>query len=197
MTMLLGLWQARRMGASITTPMVKGTLVVTIAKFLRSRRDEVVPFLPEHCKTYLHERALDSSWYPETDFLELIRAASRLFPGSRNEQLMALGSASLQTYWKEKTYEALHRTDMIGMPRRMVALWSSQHNTGQMKMQLTSDNTGTISLVDFGLPSNELCNVLTGYLRAMLEANGSAAPRVEKMSCRLDGVPECTWRLTA
>ena len=57
---------------------------------------------------------------------------------------MTLGAASLQMYVRDKKYEALHQLgDLTGRPRRLVALWSAQHDTGQMRMKLTSDKTGT------------------------------------------------------
>jgi hypothetical protein len=180
----------------VRVPNVKGTLVTSIVKFLRSQREAAAVFLPDTCQHYLDERALDSSWYPEADFLELIRAASRLFPTTRTQALMAIGRESLNLYVRDKKYAELHQFKQLAdMPRRLVALWSAQHDTGRMTMQVTSESQATIRLAGFGHPSTELCTVLTGYFTALLSANGSSEPLVEKVACTLNGAAECIWQL--
>jgi hypothetical protein len=173
---------------------VKGTVLVSVVKFLRSRRQEAAALLPPHCQSYLQERVLDSSWYPEADLVELIRVVAGMFPGNEEQALYLTGRAALAAFLRDRKYHDLHHVAVLAdMPRRVVALWSTQHDTGQLRMQLSSDTSGFVTLTGFGHPSHEMCSVLTGYITELLGENGIADPCVTKRACVLSGAGECSW----
>jgi hypothetical protein len=172
----------------------KGTVLVSVVKFLRSRRQEAAALLPAHCQRYLEERVLDSSWYPEADLVELIRVVASMFPGNQEQALYLTGRAALAAFLRDRKYRELHHVDVLAdMPRRVVALWSTQHDTGQLRMQLSSDTSGTVTLTGFGHPSREMCSILTGYIAEMLSEDGIVDPAVTKAACIVSGTGQCTW----
>jgi hypothetical protein len=179
---------------STRIPQVKGTVLVSVVKFLRSRRAEAAALLPSRCQAYLIERVLDSSWYPEADLVELIRVVARMFAGNQEQALFITGRAALATFLKDGKYHSLHHaTALADMPRRIVALWSAQHDSGQMRMQMTSDSSGIVILSGFEHPSREMCCVLTGYIAELLSQNGLGTATVTKDACVLSGARDCTW----
>lgn len=174
---------------------VKGTVLVSVVKFLRSRRQEATALLPPHCQRYLEERVLDSSWYPEADLVELIRVVASMFPGNEDQALYLTGRAALAAFLRDRKYHDLHHVALLAdMPRRLVALWSTQHDTGQLRMQLSSDTSGLVTLTGFGHPSREMCTVLTGYIAELLGENGITDPSVAKQTCVLSGAGDCCWK---
>jgi hypothetical protein len=175
--------------------MVKGSPMVAVAKFIRSRHAEAAAWLPQRCQHYLHERLLASNWYPEADFRDLIRVVAKLLPGSGDEALHNVGRASFNAYVRDNMYTALHSADsLVDMPRRLEALWRTHHDTGRLRMLLLSETTATINLAGFGLPSHELCTALTGYWEAMMIANFERA-HVDHVTCATRGAEECVWQV--
>ena len=176
-------------------PMIKGSPIVSVAKFIRTRRAEATAWLPQRCQHYLHERVLASNWYPEADFRDLIRVVAKLLPGSGDEALRNVGRASFQAYVRDNVYTGLLRADtLVDMPRRMDALWSTHHDTGRLRLLPLTETSATISLTGFGLPSHELCTALTGYWEAMMIANFERA-QVDHSACVTRGAEECVWQV--
>src|SRR5215471_18415532 len=64
-----------------SVPRIKGSAIAGTVRFLRKYADEAQKILPAHLQRYLDgQRILPSSWYPEADQLELVRALAKLAP---------------------------------------------------------------------------------------------------------------------
>lgn len=174
----------------------KGTALVASVRFLRKQRMEAMRVLPGYCHKYLNERVLESIWYPEEDLLELIRAVAALLPMDGESALQMVGRGSVMAH-KEGSYRSLHEAaDITALPRRVIALWGTQHDTGEMRMILNAppaEPGGLLVLKDFAAPSREMCTVLLGYLAESLLNIGVKEPHVDKSACVLDGHPQCEW----
>jgi hypothetical protein len=170
----------------------KGIAILDAVKFLRARRDEAAEVLAPPLHHYLDEDVGWSTWYPETDLVELIRGVSRLLPGPADRALMMMGERGARS--QTVVYGDLMRG--VQSNSRTFALWSTQHDTGEMRSHMESPNRVRIELVGFEDTSREFCLVLGGYISGTLAINGITDGSVQKLSCRLWGDPVCSWRGT-
>ena len=56
----------------------KGSTFVGVVKYLRREGEAAKKVLPERLHHYLTDRISPATWYPEEDWLELVRAQSKL-----------------------------------------------------------------------------------------------------------------------
>lgn len=175
-------------------PRSKGTALIAAVRFLRKQREQALTILPARHHHDLHERVLESLWYPEEDGHALICAVAELLPMERSEALIFVGRAAVAADLQDGRYHSLHHAaDVSGLPRRVFTLWGTQHDTGEMRMVLSPDGNGLLTLTGYEAASREMCTLLIGYADEMLRANGFSNPFVEKVACVLDGAPRCEW----
>jgi hypothetical protein len=170
----------------------KGAVLLGPIKFLRKNRERARELLPAALHRYLEEDVRLSSWYPETDFVELIRAAARLAPGDPDvtiEQLGALGAAQ-----HSEVYGDLMRS--MRSSSSVFALWSAQHDTGKLRGIFESPTSARAELVGFDSTTREHCLLAKGYIRGILVANEYDGVEVTELHCVLRGDPHCAWRMT-
>lgn len=170
----------------------KGFAVQGPVKFLRRQRAQAEALLPPELLHYLTDHVRGSAWYPEADFAALIRAAARLLPGPSDRVLETMGELGAQEH-------AGVYADLLlgaGSSSRTFALWSTQHDTGELLMHPEGTGALRFELVDFADPSREICLLSTGYLRGVLRLNGREGGSVEELSCRVLGDALCAWRAT-
>jgi hypothetical protein len=172
----------------------KGTTLISLVKFLKHDRERARSVLPPELCHYLEERIHTSSWYPEEDLLALIRCMIELMPGQREAVISEMGK-SVAGEHMEGIYSHLKLEvgDLAPLARRAFALWSSQHDSG--RLNVTREDSGAVcfELLDFGLPSRELCDITAAYFRETLRLAGVEA-EVREFECRLDGADRCRWR---
>jgi predicted hydrocarbon binding protein len=77
---------------------------------------------------------------------------------------------------------------------RAFALWSTQHDTGELHTTEESPNKVRIEIVGYEDPSREMCLVSQGYLKGVLLMNGVNDLAVEKIACVIWGDDRCAWR---
>jgi hypothetical protein len=173
----------------------KGTTIVGAVKFLRGRRAEALRLLDPRLHPYLDERIFPTSWYPERDLLELIRAVARLLPLPEARAFEEMGRQTAREH-SEGVYAHLAGGDALQIGRRAFALWSSQHDTGRMSMERTGPGSARAEVLDFGHPSRELCAIVRGYMLETFRASGIANPQGREVACCCQGDPACAWEFT-
>ena len=174
-------------------PNAKGAVLIGLVKFLRQRRDDALEALPPAQHHYLDEDIRLSSWYPESDFITLIRAAAKLMPLEYEAAIERMGLIGARAH--AEVYGDLLRSSM-GSNSSVFALWSAQHDTGELRGYYESSSCSRIELVGFGAPSREVCMLAMGYLRGGFELNGYDDVAIEKKSCASLGADCCSWRVT-
>jgi hypothetical protein len=170
----------------------KGIALLEPVKFLRGRRDDALEVLPPALHSYLSEQIVTSMWYPETDFQVLIHAVAELLPGPLDRALMMIGESGARS--QTLVYGDLMRG--VASTSRTFALWSTQHDTGEMRSMMEANNRVRLELSGFAHPSREVCLMLNGYFSGTLAINGITDGSVQKLSCRLWGDELCAWRGT-
>ncbi|HTO07825.1 MAG TPA: hypothetical protein VMR86_12305 [Myxococcota bacterium] len=169
---------------------MKGITILDAVKFLRARRDEALEVLPPALHSYLDEPITQSLWYPESDMVELLRGVAKLLPGPVDRALVMMGERSARQ--QTMVYGDLLRG--VQSNSRTFALWSSQHDTGEMRSMLETPSRIRLELVGYEDTSREMCLLLGGYLAGTLAINGITDASVQKLTCRLWGDSLCTWR---
>lgn len=170
----------------------KGAVLVGPIKFLRKRRDEARALLPPELAHYLDEDVRLSSWYPERDFVALIRVAAQLASDDPEGAIEAMGAAG--AHQQVEVYGDLLRS--LSSSSSVFALWSSQHDTGELRGFSDSPNSVRVELAGFDSPSDVNCTLARGYIRGALEVNGFESIAIEKRRCVLRGDSLCEWRVS-
>lgn len=171
----------------------KGTALIPLVRFLRSQRGRAAAVLPPELQGYLEENVLASSWYPESHLLGLLRAAAELVGGGREQTLREFGRISARHHL-EGIYSHLRlESDPLAFPRRAFALWSSQHDSGQLRMTLEGDGMGHVRVEGYDSPSPEMCQITFGYISEVLSQAGLGEPCIAKKACRNQGDGVCEW----
>jgi len=169
---------------------IKGVSFLGVVKMLRSRGDDARALLRPELHHFLTETLSLSAWYPESVHAELLRAGAQLYPGSPDRALELMGESAAVGH------SELFRELLLGpgSASRAFALWSTQHDTGELRRVRESADRMTFELTGFEDTSRELCLVLTGYWRATFTLNGCSDVTVEKLACRLWKDSSCLWR---
>jgi uncharacterized protein (TIGR02265 family) len=170
----------------------KGAVLIGLVKFLRKRRDAARDVLPAAQHHYLEQDIRLSSWYPEDDFVALIRACARLVPGDFDAAVEHIGLAGAHAH--AEVYGDLLRS--VKSNSSVFALWSTQHNTGELRGVWESPTSARVELVDFAAPSREVCLIAMGYLRGGFQLNGYEDISIEKRACAALGADRCLWRVS-
>jgi hypothetical protein len=177
-------------------PNTKGSNVVELVRFLRSRRDEARDLLPPELHHYLEDRIEVTRWYPEEDSVGLQRAVAALLPVADDDAYELMGSLNAQLH-RKGVYQHLFenvRTEVL--PVRIIALWSSVHDTGKVRISLPKPGRSRIDLADFEATSREVCKSTTGYIREIFRMANVENLDVRKTACRLSGDDLCSWTVT-
>ena len=173
----------------------KGTTLFTLVKFLRSQREAARERLSPDLRHYLEEQIQPALWYPEEDLLALIRVMLELLPLSREEALAQMGCTIAREHL-EGIYEHLRVDEQAGfenLSRRTYVLWASMHDTGRLVARLEAEARASFELRDYGVPSPEMCSIMSAYFSETLRMAGVVDPDVRKLECRADGAPTCRW----
>jgi hypothetical protein len=173
----------------------KGASLVGAIKWLRRNRAAALRALPARLHHYLEKHIQLASWYPEEDLLELIRAVAKTLPAAAGDIFEQMGRFSAREQLAGVYRHLLEGGDTSTLPRRGLVLWQSQHDSGRLRMTIDSTPSARIEVIDFALPSKELCAVLRGYTAEMFAMAGIKSLGVEESSCRLDGADRCAWRI--
>lgn len=174
----------------------KGAALVGAVKWLRTSRDAALKALPPKLHHYLDDRIQIASWYPEDDLVALIRALGSLLPVAAGSVYEEMGRFSARDQLAGVYRHLLEGSDAFSLPRRGLALWQSQHDSGRLVMTISETGSARIEVVGFALPTREMCGVLLGYTGEMFAMAGLKDTRVRKASCRVDGADRCAWQCT-
>jgi hypothetical protein len=173
----------------------KGTTLLALVKFLRSQREAARAALPARLQHYLDDRIHVSSWYPEQDLLDLARVVGPMLGKTVADPYDVMGRVCARDHM-EGAYAHLFTGigDPLALAPRAFALWATMHDSGRLESTPDPPDAVRVELVDFALPSREMCAIVGGYLAETLRLVGFVAERAEELSCRLEGAPRCSWR---
>ena len=161
-------------------------------KFLRKRREAALALLAPELAHYLDESVRLSSWYPEADFVGLVRAAAQLISDKPEQAIEAMGAAGAHEHGE--VYGDLLRS--LRSNSSLFALWSAQHDSGELRGFFDTPTSARVELAGFDSPSDVNCLLCAGYIRGGLASNGLDDIAIDKIRCVLRGDPLCEWRIS-
>ena len=170
----------------------KGSNLVGAVKFLRKHRDPARAALSPGLHGYLEQRILPTSWYPERDLVEIMRAVAKLLGNASLESFEEMGRLTMREHLAG-VYERLLKGHPTNLARRIDTVWQSLHDTGRLTFNGTRPGGGECDLEGFGHPSREMCAIITGYLHEALTSADFRDAAVTKVDCLLDGGKRCRW----
>jgi hypothetical protein len=184
----------------VGVPQVKGVAMLNVIRALRSMdKARARQLLPAALHKYLEdERILAVAWYPEAELVELNRALAQLIKPT-------LRGASLEDTYVHmgylsgvidlaKMYASLHRGGLDNDLTQRVSLgWKQYHDTGSLSASVAG-NRVRFELLEYGLPTQELCWIQRGWFVAYLErAIEAGKVTVVESQCRQHGARSCVW----
>jgi hypothetical protein len=175
---------------------VKGTAMLDLVRFLRSERERALPLVPPELRHYLDERVFESRWYPEQDLIPLVRVCAELAGGDFEKTLHGFGRITARSHLDGGIYAHLGADgDPRSIAIKAVALWSSQHDTGKLRMEIEKDGLASLRVDGYSHSSPEMCLILTGYFQEFVDLSKLPNPRITKRRCVSEGDPRCEWEL--
>jgi hypothetical protein len=178
---------------------VKGTIMIEVVKYLRSRKEEARPLLPLHLKPYLNTRILATSWHPEQDYLDLMHVLIALRPRSTEDAGLgpweAAARVSTANFFAEGPYKSMVRK---GEPGRTLAsldaLWRLRHDTGRFQVESTGPNQARLELRDYAVEPGDSCSLVQGTIWGFLYYSEGKNIAIEHTKCRARGDAACEWQ---
>jgi hypothetical protein len=175
---------------------IKGTAMIGLVRFLRKQREQALPLVPPELRHYLEERIFESRWYPEEHLIPLVRVCAELAGGDLEATLESFGRITARDHLEGGIYSHLAGAgDPQSFTIRAVALWSSQHDSGQMQVAVEGEGVASLRLDHYDHSSREMCLILTGYFQQFAESTKLPNPKLEKQRCVHRGDPHCEWEL--
>lgn len=172
----------------------KGTNLIDMIKFLRSRKQQALDALPPSLHGYLERRIVVSDWYPERDMYGLMLALAKLMPGSGAELYRQIGVLTMRNHLTGSYRHLLSGICLETLPVRAMALWKSLHDTGEMVVRIEDACTGSVVLRGYENPGLEMCLVIESYIAEQLRLAGLDGFCIDSERCVHRGADECCWR---
>jgi len=176
--------------------MVKGTLVVTLMKFLRVRgldAERVLARLTPADQEVLRGILLPSSWYSAEMFARLEDVVATLASqGDKSECLREIGRFSAQTNLGPGGVRRAYIRE--GDPHHVLAAVPGIYRTVYTMGKRTYERTGDRSAVIRGHDSGN-CSWAAGWLARVVELSGGRDVRAVEVQCQAAGAPHCEFRL--
>lgn len=173
-------------------PNAKGTVVVEAVKTLLVRREQAEAALPPKLRRYLDEKIVLASWYPLEDYIELLRVMARVGAGGKISPCEQMGRDAAKSHM-QGTYSRLSKS---ADRKAAMTLASSMYDSGELRVVEREPGRAVMELVNFAIPSREVCETFTGYQAERMALLGFEDASVKHTRCRALGAPNCFWELT-
>lgn len=189
----------------------KGLGLAGLVSALRPAAAASSDLVPPELRHYLAADPDPDAWYSLEDYLALMRIlASTIDPAkAKGDVYRAFGVIAAQrdvfgvapnvpSEQRPKVSGALQGalkgvTGLASLIRRALHLRERYYSRGYYTVKRSGLRKVEVTLEDFPV-SAELCAVSTGYLTHVLRA-AQVGVRVERLSCRGTGDPDCRWEL--
>lgn len=172
----------------------KGTILIEAVKALQALPDRarVEQYLPERVAHYLTQRIVLASWYPMEDYAELLKTLAKVGGGGRVNPCEKMGRDAAHAHM-EGTYNRFSKT---ADRKAAFTLLSSMYDSGDMRVLEREQGRAVVEVLNFALPTREICDTFTGYQSERMILLGFDDVEVKHTKCRVVGALSCMWELT-
>jgi hypothetical protein len=174
---------------------IKGANVIAVVKGLRKLGDQARASMPPHLAHYFEERILVSSWYPESEALDLMRIYVGLTSKGNTDAWEFMGRLSAHVQTRDTYRHLVESREPHRVVKHANVMWQSHHDTGAIRVEMEENETvAYLTLVGHLALCSEWCSIMTGYCAGMVEAAGARNARCRLASCDLKG-KMARWKL--
>jgi len=125
-----------------------------------------------------------------------VRVCAQLMDGDHDETLLMFGRLAAQAHLEGGIYSHLGADgNLVSLGIKASALWSSQHDTGKLRLEAQEDRLASLRVDGYGHASREMCLILTGYFQQFVERSNLQNPQIKKLQCASEGHSCCEWEL--
>ena len=174
---------------------IKGLAMINAIKVLRLKKDEVRKLLPERLHVYLEERVMPSSWYPEEDHWELLRALAKVLPDPGMDVYEYMGLISARADLGGVYAHLIREGDPATTLRRATFTWGLYHDTGKKEVVEFGDDYVVSEISGFENSSRESCSTVKGWNAELAKMAGGKNVEVVHSKCVLDGASACRFEV--
>ena len=174
---------------------IKGVAVINVVKVLRMKKDEARKLLPEHLHGYLEDRVMPSSWYPEEENWELLRALARLLPDPGMDIYEYMGLITARSDLGGVYAHLIRQGDPATTLRRATFTWGLYHDTGKKEVIESGDDYVISEIAGFENPCRESCGTTKGWNAELAKMAGGKNVEVTHTKCVLDGASACRFEV--
>jgi hypothetical protein len=178
---------------------IKGSIMSGIVRYLRLHRKESQRLLAPHLKTYLDTRILATRWYPEADYLALMKALVQLREEPRVRGISRYEDSAREaatTHFEGPYKVLLLKGDPAGTLANLPAFWKLRHDTGQIEVTRLGEKETRVELRGYALVAPEVCDLNQGTFWGMVHHSGGRDIRLSHGKCRARGDGSCEWRIS-
>jgi len=177
----------------------KGSSILLLVKALRMNREQAAKILSPRLHYYLEDRIMVSNWYPEEDYIELLRTLGTILRPQEPEPFEMMGGISARVGLTGLYKNHLFEGNPAKTLRRGIQTWSAYHDSGQMNF-IHQPGEGprkraTLELVGYELACDEVCRTTTGWIRTELAMAGAQDLDIRHSRCTAKGDGLCRWDL--
>jgi hypothetical protein len=170
----------------------KGTVVVEAVKALQALGDRGTSLLPSKFASYLEQRIVLASWYPIEDYAEILRTMMKAGGAGRANPCEKMGRDAARAHM-EGTYSRFNKN---ADRKAAFTLLSSMYDSGELRVVEREAGHAVVELLNFALPTREICDTFTGYQAERMSILGFEDVQVQHTKCRVIGAVSCVWELS-
>jgi hypothetical protein len=179
----------------------KGTSVAAVLRFVRQNwGDEGLARLAAATRTpevaaLATGTVLAGSWYPFSQFTELLDTAGAVF-GAGIDDFARREGASCADYDLRGVYRVFVRfTSPNFVVERSGKVWSQYYDSGSLVVVETDDAHVVFELRDFRTPHRAHCGTVLGWSERACELSGATVVHAVHSSCRARGDRRCVFEI--
>lgn len=158
---------------------IKGTAISTVVRLLKEQGS--LAEIPEPLKPYLEERVLVASWYPEEDFLSLLRALAQSRPSAEKDSWLWMGRSMAHVDLLQIYSSMVQKGSPMGTLQRLPRLWRLYHNSGRADVGQLDPSRAQIQVADYAYADEDFCRWMKGYIAEMLKIGGARSVQVKSL----------------
>jgi uncharacterized protein YjbJ (UPF0337 family) len=159
----------------------KGSVLIPTVKFLRSRKVEARALLPAELHNYLERRILVGSWYPEADFVRLLRVLVDMLAGDKQATWEMVGERAADAHFSGP-YAPFIKQGARRVLESFGDIWRLQHDTGRWEIAFDGDSADA-RVYEFPFGSTEYGQLMAGYFRRVLTMTGARSSACSLVHC--------------
>ena len=162
---------------------IKGSQLVGVVKALRAQGNRARELTPTRLKGYFDARILAASWYPETDFRDLLLLLGRIVaPSIKGNVWRWIGYMGAERDFKGIYAAMIRPGDPEGTIKLLPLGWRQYRDTSELHYEGLGSGSAQVSLREYPVNCRELTEVNAGYFETALRLAGAFDPKVTIMA---------------